>query len=134
MPIRDFTYIKLLGNLVFGLGTMLLLLTLATVGYALIHMSANPGGRFSMPILGELGLALVMSFAATGCGSQLRRVEVLATTDPELLRLNWTALFTIMVVCAVIGGSLLPILALIAIFILIILIAIRNPLIRVTSK
>jgi hypothetical protein len=75
----------------------------------------------------------VMSTTLISCGTTLSRTRPYHHFDTDALRLNWTALFAMMLLTGVANLWLVPQLSIVAGFILLGLLLIREPIINLTS-
>jgi hypothetical protein len=125
--------VRLVGALAAGVGTIMLVLTAIT---ALLLLFVSGGGDLSQFVRGAVAVmsALVMASTMVSCGTVLGRVRMLTSLDSEALRLNWTALFAVMMAGGVLNLWFVPVLSVIAACILLALLLVRGAVIRLTSR
>jgi hypothetical protein len=133
MTDRDLSDVRLVGTGVFVFGTILLLLTLLTGFLILLSAPIQVGNKLVHGLL-TIMVATIMSAAQIGCGGAMRTIQPGNTSDMENLRLVWTALVLMMLVCGIGAFWLLPPLADVAALVLLALFAVRGAVIRLTGR
>jgi hypothetical protein len=131
MPDRDIQAIRLVGSLAVGLGAVLLVLTILTALFLLFTGGSTDLGVFARGAIAVM-VAIIMATTLIGCGTTLARTQTYSH-DADALRLNWTALFAMMLLTGVANLWLVPQLSIAAGFIMLGLLLIRGPIIDLTS-
>jgi hypothetical protein len=131
MPDRDIQAIRLVGSLAVGLGAVLLVLTILTALFLLFTGGSTDLGVFARGAIAVM-VAIIMATTLIGCGTTLARTQTYSH-DADALRLNWTALFAMMLLTGVANLCLVPQLSIAAGFIMLGLLLIRGPIIDLTS-
>src|SRR5580704_8740331 len=98
MTDRDLSDVRLVGTGVFILGAVLLLLTLLT-GFLMLIAAPIQVGNMLIHGLLTIMVAIIMAVTQIGCGGAMRTIRLGNTSDMENLRLIWTSLVLIMIVC-----------------------------------
>jgi hypothetical protein len=129
---RDVQSIKLVGSLCVGLGAVLFLLTALGSLFALFALVSANSGNFFRGVLSAV-LGLIMSITLISCGSELQRTKPTGRANLENLRLVWTALVVMMVLCLIAALFLIPPLVGISGLVLFAAFTIRGAIIRLTS-
>lgn len=120
--------INFVGGLAVALGLVLLLLT----GFAaILTLFTNYTGGSLTGFL-SFGLCLVISSSYLGIGAKLTSLKYITSADIETLRLSWTALFLVSALGAFVAYFLLPPLVGVCVLMLVVLIAIRGAVIRLS--
>lgn len=129
---RDLQDVRLVGTLTLLLGVVLFALTGFTALLLLyVGASSNAAGFFK-GILGVL-LALVMAATLCGLGGQMQHIRTGFAHELENLRLVWTSMVLMMVVCGAAAIWLVPPLFGLAALVLLAMLAIRGAVIRLTT-
>ena len=133
---KDLSLIKAVGVAISLIGIMLLMFTLASAILALLTVrpTVTPTSPVTQTYLGivQFILAFGMSFSMIACGAQLSHPEPLISDGLETLRLNWAALFGLMVAGWLLGFWLLPVLGGLSLVIILLLLLIRPAVIRLS--
>ncbi len=133
MSDRDLSDVRLVGTGAFVLGTVLLLLTIVTAFLLLLAGAVNVNSNLFRGLL-TLMVAIIMAVSLIGCGGAMRTIRLGNTSDMENLRLIWTSLVLIMLICGIGSLWLLPPLADVAALVLLGLFAVRGAVIRITGR
>ena len=134
MESRDLTAIRLVGTFALLAGTMLMLFTIVTGFLLLLTTTSSTASSILFRGLGIGLLAIVMALALIGCGGTMRRLRPGLGADRENLRLIWTTLFIVMLLCVPAAIWLAPPLADLAALILAALWIVRGAVIRLTNR
>jgi hypothetical protein len=133
MTDRDLSDVRLVGTGVFVVGTILLLLTILTAFLMLLSTPIQVNNKLFQGLL-TIMIAIIMAVTQIGCGGAMRTFRPGNTSDLENLRLVWTALALMMLVCGIGSLWLLPPLTDVAALVLLGLFAVRGAVIRLTGR
>ena len=126
---RDKQAVRFVGALAATIGGLLLTLTMLGTLFALLNYHGANVARGAATFF----LALIMSSTLMGCGAQMSSLKLHAGSDSDQLRLLWSALFVMMILCLIGSVYLLQPLVGLAGLMLIALVAIRRSVIRLTT-
>jgi succinate dehydrogenase hydrophobic anchor subunit len=129
---RDIQSIRIVGGLALGIGLVLFFLTALGALFALFAGISSDPARFARGVAAVV-LGLLMATTLIGCGSDLQRIKPDAG-GLENLRLVWTALFLMMLICAIASAYVIPPLSLLALIMLLLTWAIRPAVIHLTRR
>jgi hypothetical protein len=121
--------INFVGGLAVALGLVLMLLTIFAA--ILTVFSYSTGGALKGAL--SFGLCLVIASGYLGIGTKLTRLKYYTAADIETLRLSWTALLLLSVLGAVLAYYLLQPLVGVCALMIVVLVAIRRSVIRLSS-
>jgi hypothetical protein len=126
---RDQQAVRFVGALATTIGGLIMILTFLITFLSLL----NYHGASVIHGAATFFLSLVMASTLMGCGTQMSSLHLHGGSDTEQLRLLWTALCVMMVLCLIGGAYLMPPLVGLSGVILLALVAIRGAIIRLTS-
>ena len=120
--------INFVGGLAVALGLVLLLLTVFAGILTLFQAAASGYLKGAL----SFGLSLTIASAYLGIGAKLTTLKYISQTDIETLRLSWTALFLVSILGAIVAYFLLPPLVGVCGLMVVVLLAVRRAVIRLS--
>lgn len=130
MQNRDIQSVRVVGMFAFGIGAVLLVLTIMG-GLIALFSGFSDTSQFLQGAVGSV-TAVIMASTLLSSGTTMATMRP-AHVDPEMLRLTWTALFVVMLLGALVNLWLIPALTVVASLVMLALLLIRAAVIRLTT-
>jgi hypothetical protein len=131
-PERDIQAVRVAGSVLLGVGLIQLLLTMFVALFGLFSGLSSGTANFAKGLL-AVALSLTMASIMSSCAIQMQNLRSYTQSQIQTVRIVWTSLVLVMVLCGLAGLWVLPTLTTLAVLVILILFTIRRPIIRLSS-